>query len=68
MLPTSGSSANLYSWMYVSGRGNPSTPESVSELNHNHFLSPELQDKLDVMVSYIHVPEIIMSLRKFFKS
>ncbi|STI65248.1 T3SS effector NleF [Escherichia coli] len=51
MLPTSGSSANLYSWMYVSGRGNPSTPESVSELNHNHFLSPELQDKLDVMVS-----------------
>ncbi|ENG7108672.1 type III effector, partial [Escherichia coli] len=46
MLPTSGSSANLYSWMYVSGRGNPSTPESVSELNHNHFLSPELQDKL----------------------
>ncbi|MBC0150774.1 type III effector, partial [Escherichia coli] len=24
MLPTSGSSANLYSWMYVSGRGNPS--------------------------------------------
>ncbi|PTA20829.1 type III effector, partial [Escherichia coli] len=22
MLPTSGSSANLYSWMYVSGRGN----------------------------------------------
>ncbi|EJW2281921.1 type III effector, partial [Escherichia coli] len=21
MLPTSGSSANLYSWMYVSGRG-----------------------------------------------
>ncbi|EJW5750885.1 T3SS effector caspase inhibitor NleF [Escherichia coli] len=51
MLPTSGSSANLYSWMYVSGRGTPSTPESVSELNHNHFLSPELQDKLDVMVS-----------------
>ncbi|EHX9740541.1 T3SS effector caspase inhibitor NleF [Escherichia coli] len=51
MLPTSGSSANLYSWMYVSGRGNPSTPESVSELNHNHFLTPELQDKLDVMIS-----------------
>ncbi|HBN1812450.1 TPA: T3SS effector caspase inhibitor NleF [Escherichia coli] len=51
MLPTGSSSANLYSWMYVSGKGNLSTPESVSELNHNHFLSPELQDKLDVMVS-----------------
>ncbi|HAT8012410.1 NleF caspase inhibitor [Citrobacter rodentium] len=49
MLPASSSSANLYSWMYISGKENPSTPESVSELNHNHFLSPELQEKLDVM-------------------
>ncbi|EHR8837577.1 type III effector [Shigella flexneri] len=49
MLPTNNLSANLYSWMYVSGNGQPSVPEAVSELNHNHLLTPELQTKLDVM-------------------
>lgn len=49
MLPTNNLSANLYSWMYVSGNGQPSVSEAVSELNQNHLLSPELQEKLDVM-------------------
>lgn len=51
MLPTNNGASNLYSWMYVSGNGTTPVPEAVSELNHNHILTPEQEEKVAVMVT-----------------
>ena len=49
MLPINNLSAGSYSQFYVATNGYSSFPEGVTELNHNHYLTPNLQDKLDIM-------------------
>ncbi|AUT30022.1 NleF caspase inhibitor [Escherichia marmotae] len=49
MLPINNLSTGSCSQMCVATNGYPSFPEGVTELNDNHCLTPNLQDKLDIM-------------------
>ncbi|EFA4879965.1 type III effector [Escherichia coli] len=49
MLPINNSPAGFCSRMCEASNGSPSYPEGVSELNNNHSLTPDLQDKLEIM-------------------
>ena len=49
MLPINNSPAVFCSQMCKDSNGSPSYPAGVSELNNNHSLTPDLQDKLEIM-------------------